>query len=97
MSQAAGRIEPGDRTAPRKLRAEEYGSERDGRGPESNRRARGSESCRRSRRRARRQNKAKGSKLAANSGEPKKLPRKVFEKELRVLQTELCHLQEHLK
>ena len=34
---------------------------------------------------------------AATNGEPKKLPRKEFEKELRVLQTELCHLQEHVK
>jgi len=34
---------------------------------------------------------------AATNGEPKKLPRKEFEQELRVLQTELCHLQEHVK
>ena len=31
------------------------------------------------------------------SGQPGKLTRKAFEKELRKLQTELCHLQEHIK
>ena len=40
----------------------------------------------------------KGSKKENGSGDkPKKLPRDVFDKELRKLQTELCHLQEHIK
>ena len=43
------------------------------------------------------QKKAKSSKSAAKSGKPEKLPRNVFDKELRVLQTELCHLQEYVK
>ena len=34
---------------------------------------------------------------AAPDREPKKLSRKVFESELRKLQVELCHLQEHVK
>jgi len=34
---------------------------------------------------------------AATNGEPKKLTRKLFEKELGKLQVELCHLQEHVK
>ncbi len=34
---------------------------------------------------------------AARNGESKKPPRKVFEKGLRALQVELCHLQEHVK
>jgi polyphosphate kinase 2 len=34
---------------------------------------------------------------AATNGKPKKLERKVFEKELRRLQVELCRLQEHVK
>jgi polyphosphate kinase 2 len=34
---------------------------------------------------------------ATTGGKPKKLGRKVFEKELRKLQVELCHLQEHVK
>ena len=40
----------------------------------------------------------KGRKKENGSGDkPKKLPRDVFDKELRKLQTELCHLQEHIK
>jgi polyphosphate kinase 2 len=34
---------------------------------------------------------------ATTNGKPTKLERKVFEKELRKLQVELCHLQEHVK
>jgi polyphosphate kinase 2 len=41
---------------------------------------------------------AKQQKNANGGGKgSKKMPRKVFEKELRKLQTELCHLQEHVK
>ena len=41
--------------------------------------------------------KRKNGNDAATNGKPKKLPRKVFEKELGKLQVELCHLQEHVK
>jgi len=42
------------------------------------------------------QKKNNGNDAEAN-GKPGKMPRKEFEKELRKLQTELCHLQEHVK
>ncbi len=41
--------------------------------------------------------KKNGGNDAEAKGKPEKMPRKEFEKELRKLQTELCHLQEHVK
>ena len=41
--------------------------------------------------------KSKSSSDAAMNGKPKKLSSKVFDKELRKLQVELCHLQEYVK
>lgn len=41
--------------------------------------------------------KKRGASQDETNGRPKKLSRKVFEKKLRKLQVELCHLQEHVK